>query len=372
MKKKIPAVLMAFAITAGLMPCAYALADGVPSSVEAATLNKVEVLKDEDGVPYFQLEVQFPQSFINLSEERPDDGDTWIDYYWKIDSGSWEYLGGGSTDCLIDESYGCAVPGKTNTYNVSNIYPENESNDQAILIKDHTYTLRVQLGYQYRDISSDEDLRNPFKFVYSAFSNEISIGSGSFYKKVSDWAKPELQNAYDLGLIPDILVGADMTKPITREEFCELAVLLYEKVTGSSSEPVAPNPFTDTTNAQILKAFKLGITTGTTATTFSPNVRINREQCATMLFRAIKVMKPKANFSTAGIKDFADQSSISSWAVQATKYMFKMGIIAGSADGNFKPKATTTAQEASGYGMATREQAIALSIRTYEKVPSIS
>ena len=372
MKKKILAILMTLVITMGLMPCAYALIDGVPSSVEAAVLNKVEVLNDEDGVPYFQLEVRFPQSFIDLSEERPDDGNPWIDYYWKIDNGSWEYLGGGSTDCLIDESYGCAVPGKTNTYNVSNIYPENEGNDQAIIIKDHTYTLRVQLGYQYRDISSDEDLAYPFKFVYSSFSNELAIGSGSFYKKVSDWAKPELQNAYDLGLIPNILVGADMTKPITREEFCELAVLLYEKVTGQTSVPASPNPFTDTTNTQILKALKLGITTGTSTTTFSPNVLINREQCAAMLFRAIKAMKPNADFSTAGVKDFLDQSKISSWAVEATKYMFKMGIIAGDSKGNFMPKATTTAQKAAGYGMATREQAIALSVRTNEKIPSIS
>jgi hypothetical protein len=29
------------------------------------------------------------------------------------------------------------------------------------------------------------------------------------------------------GLIPDILKGADLTKPINREEFCELALLLY-------------------------------------------------------------------------------------------------------------------------------------------------
>ncbi|MPN31108.1 hypothetical protein SDC9_178582 [bioreactor metagenome] len=163
-----------------------------------------------------------------------------------------------------------------------------------------------------------------------------------------------------------------MTKPITREEFCELAVLLYEKVTGNSSEPVTPNPFTDTTNPQILKAFKLGITTGTSATTFSPNLLINREQCAALLFRTIKAMKPDADFSIAGVKDFPDQKNISSWAVDAAKYMFKVGIIAGDKNGNFMPKATTTAQEASGYGMATREQAIALSIRTYEKIPGIS
>ncbi|MEA4921043.1 MAG: S-layer homology domain-containing protein [Clostridiaceae bacterium] len=366
MKKKILAVILALVITAGMMPYACALAEGVPSSVEAAKLNKVEIQNDEDGVPCFQLEIKFPQSFMDLSKEKPADGYTWIDYYWKIDGGSWEHLGGGMTDSFFDPSYGFAVSGQANTYRVPYIYPENESTANKIIIKDHTYTMKVQISYGYPTESSG------IVFVYSEFSNELSIGSGSFYKNISDWAKPELQNAYDLGLIPDILIGADMTKPITREEYCELAVLLYEKATGNSSEPIAPNPFTDTANTQILKAFKLGITTGTSANTFSPNVLINREQCAAMLFRAIKAMKPNVDFSTAGVKDFPDQNNISSWAVEATKYMFKIGIIQGDSNGNFMPKATTTAQEASDYGMATREQAIALSVRTYEKVPSIS
>ncbi len=365
MKKRILAFLMALVITASLMPCAYALADGVPSSVEAAMLNKVEVLSDEDGVPYFQLEIKFPQSFMDLSKEQPADGNTWIDYYWKIDDGSWEILSSGMTDTFFDPSYGCAVSGQANTYRVPYIYPEDEGGSNEIVIKDHTYTLKVILSYCYYDETGE------YNSIGSQFSNELSIGSGSFYKNISEWAKSELQDAYDLGLIPDILIGADMTKPITREEFCELAVLLYEKIMGNKCEPVSPNLFTDTKNTQILKAFKLGITTGTSATTFSPNVLINREQCAAMLFRAIKAMKPNGDFNIAGIKDFPDQSNISSWAVEATKYMYKNGIITGDSNGNFMPKAATTSQEAAGYGMATREQAIALSMRTYEKIPNL-
>ncbi|HHW46999.1 MAG TPA: hypothetical protein GXX14_00065 [Clostridiaceae bacterium] len=205
----------------------------------------------------------------------------------------------------------------------------------------------------------------------NSFPNVASISNETFYENASNWAKPEIQRAYDLGLIPGILKGADMTKPITREEFCELAVLLYENVTGKKSEPVSPNPFTDTSNPQILKAYKLGITTGTTPTTFSPKVLINREQCATMLFRAIKAIHPEGDYSIASVKDFPDQKHISDWAVEATKYMYKIGIIAGDANGNFMPKATTPEQEAAGYGMATREQAIALALRTYDKAPEI-
>lgn len=33
------------------------------------------------------------------------------------------------------------------------------------------------------------------------------------------------------------------------------------------------------------------------------------------------------------------------------------------------PKATTTAQEAAGYGTATREAAVLMSVRTYEVLP---
>lgn len=205
----------------------------------------------------------------------------------------------------------------------------------------------------------------------SPFSNVAPAGTETLYKDASTWAKPEIQKANDLGLIPDILKGADMTKPITREEFAELVVMLYEKVTGKKSEPVSPNPFADTTNLQVLKAYNLGITKGTSQTTFSPKVLINREQCATMLFRAIKAIRPQGDYSVAGVKDFPDQKYISDWAVEATKYMNKMGIINGDAQGNFMPKAATPAQEAAGCGMATREQAIALSVRTHDKVPEI-
>ena len=35
----------------------------------------------------------------------------------------------------------------------------------------------------------------------------------------ADWSTPELQEAADAGLIPDVLVGKDMTAPVTRGEF---------------------------------------------------------------------------------------------------------------------------------------------------------
>lgn len=151
-----------------------------------------------------------------------------------------------------------------------------------------------------------------------------------------------------------------MTKPITREEFAELVVKLYEITTGTKAQVESPNPFTDTTNPEILKAFKLGITTGTSKTTFTPKALTNREQVASMLSRAIKKMVPEDDFSTEGAPVFTDQNDISSWALEHVSYIAKLGIIKG-ADGKFLPLSSTT-----------REQAIAMSLRTFNRFDDIS
>lgn len=193
-----------------------------------------------------------------------------------------------------------------------------------------------------------------------------SFAEGKAWSDASKWATEELNKADELGLIPEILKGADMTKPITREEFATLVVRLYEKVTGKTAAAASTNPFTDTQNPEILKAYQLSITQGTSATTFTPWELTNREQVATMLSRAIRVMVPNGDFSVAGAPAFSDQGDISSWAVEHVKFMGKMGIIKG-ADGKFMPRATTTTQQAAGYATTTREQAIAMGVRIFEQ-----
>lgn len=319
-----------------------------------------ELAEMADGKPCFTLKWTNHEEILDLEEYGRAGVEIQVDI--KVGDGQWRFDAGKSL-----------YKNRFSMKNVSGVYvtdgfecsPADLGVDGAVDIKANAYYLRVRYAFfAYSDDSGDH-------WVYSPFSNVATVSAGAFYKAASEWAKPELQKAYELGLIPDILKGADMTKPITREEFAELAVLLYESVTGQKSAPFSPNPFTDTSNPQILKAYNLGITTGTSATAFSPNVLINREQCATMLFRTIKAIYPQGNYSVAGVKDFPDQKYISDWAIEAAKYMNKMGILTGDAQGNFMPKATTPKQEADGYGMATREQAVALSVRTYNKAPEI-
>jgi hypothetical protein len=361
MKKKLLSTLFSLLLILGMMPMSVfaALPEGVPSSLEAPSIKGIDLKHNEDGIPYFEAQVYFPQSVLNLDSEAPGGGSVFWEYSVKVDNGSWSDYGGGGYINVYTGGEDGEAPVSAGNFAVT-FNPIDEGSLTSVDIQNHIYSYQLRVYYDYYEGWQD------MQPIYSPISNAVTIGSGSFYSDASTWAEPELKKASDLGLIPDILKGADMTKPITREEFCELSVLLYEKATAKTAEAASANPFTDTSNPQILKAYQLGITTGISATTFAPKKLINREQCAAMLFRAIKAIVPSGDYSITGVKDFPDQKSISAYAVDATKYMSNIGIIKGDTAGNFMPKATTSVQEANGYGMATREAAILMSVRTYE------
>ena len=225
----------------------------------------------------------------------------------------------------------------------------------------------VKVRYKIDERAYKQSGVTAMTMLYSPYSNTLSYGMPA-WSAASQWATGELKKADEYGLIPDILKGADLTKKITREEFAEVALLMYQKASGiTDTTPYAPNPFTDTNNPRILKAFKLGIVKGYSDTEFAPKQLINREQVAAMLARAVKLIAPDADYSTAGAPVFSDQKDISGWALDDCLYMSKIGIIKG-ADGKFMPRAISDAQKAIGYANTSREQALAMSVRTVEQL----
>ena len=197
----------------------------------------------------------------------------------------------------------------------------------------------------------------------------------------SEWAKSELEEAAALGLIPDRLKGADLTAPITRAEFAAVSVKCYEALTDVKAEPYAPNPFTDTTDAEVLKAYNIDVTNGTSPTTFSPEEVLNREQAATMLTRLYKkiaidgwTLETDGNYAGTfrGMYEtpapFADDKNISGWAKDSVYFMKAKGVIDGVGGNKFAPRATTESEEAAGYAQATREQAILIAKRMVQKL----
>ena len=192
-----------------------------------------------------------------------------------------------------------------------------------------------------------------------------------------DWARPELEKAEEMGLIPDVLQGQDLTAPITRAEFAAVAVKVFENLSGAKALPDVTNPFTDTRDAEVLKAFNIGAVNGTSATTFTPDALLNREQCATMLTRVFKrctmagwtlAADSQFKLSYAMPAKFADDKDISGYARDSVYFMAANGIINGVGGNRFAPKNTTSAQEAQGYANATREQALAIAVRMVENL----
>jgi len=183
----------------------------------------------------------------------------------------------------------------------------------------------------------------------------------------------ELREAQAIGLIPDILSGTDFTQPITRIEFAHLLILLCETYTGVTTLPLNSNPFTDTDDQYALKAQALGIMAGTEPALFSPAGSIDRETMAIMLYRAIRLIAPLADYLVYSITVpyIPDYIQISEGALPSVGYLYSREIVRGGHDNLFMPRPITDEQTAENFGIATREQCVVLAKRIYEKLPDI-
>lgn len=137
-------------------------------------------------------------------------------------------------------------------------------------------------------------------FIILSFSIGMTEAaeSSSSYSGASSWAVPELDRAAGYGFITG-RIKDNMSSNITREEFAEIAVRFYEVYTGINAEP-GNAKFSDTSNPEILKAANLGLTTGIGDGKFGPKALVTREQIATMLLRALKVIRPEGDFTVTG------------------------------------------------------------------------
>lgn len=152
---------------------------------------------------------------------------------------------------------------------------------------------------------------------------------------VDEWAVDLVNEAIALNLMPSRLKGQDLRGSITRLQFASLAVRLYEAMGGQAISAPSHTPFTDTSDPEAGKAWALGITAGTSATTFSPSKPITREQAAVMLSAVYRKLGGRVEGENIS---FADSSSISSWARSSVSFMARHGIIVGTGNNCFSPQ----------------------------------
>ena len=188
----------------------------------------------------------------------------------------------------------------------------------------------------------------------------------------SAWAIEEVENARNAGIIPDHL-DSQYQDNITREEFCEIAAALVESRTGETmadvldqKELTSRNPFSDTSNSDVIAMNALGVVNGTGGGRFSPNDEITREEAATMLTRLGEIMNLSGPESVE--LSFSDAGSISDWAYDAVGFVSSCKdptnnnyVMGGTGENRFSPK-----------DPYTREQAFVSFMRLYNAIGSCS
>ena len=197
------------------------------------------------------------------------------------------------------------------------------------------------------------------KIILSVISLSAVIGTSAMAADLSGWAVSDYQQANEAGLVSYSVVSNNLKDNITREEFCELAVNLYEKLTGEDMIEPEVSPFTDTNSMAVAQAYCYGMVSGTGDGTFTPDRLVTREEMAKMLVSALTASEVDFNLSDGYegaevIEAFSDADEVSSWAKPAVITMLNYSLMNGVDESTFQP-----------LGSTTREQAISSINRSY-------
>lgn len=168
--------------------------------------------------------------------------------------------------------------------------------------------------------------------------------------KTSVWAQSDVNFALDNGLLDTELLGNNYTKPITRLQFCSVAVRLAEVLTGKEITPAPNGTFKDTDNLYVRKAYAAGITAGTTATTFEPNGTLTRQQMATFIYRALQYVEKNSDHRytdyVSRLSSYTDSKQIQSWATESMAFMNALDLVKGTSATALSPNGTCTIEQA--------------------------
>lgn len=174
------------------------------------------------------------------------------------------------------------------------------------------------------------------------------------YAMPSNWALESVEYALDNHLVTYEMMER-LQEPINRNDFAKMVILLYEAISSDEAPIVYFNPFNDTSNIDILKAYQLGIVNGKGNGRFSPNDLITRQEIAVMLLRTLFVSSAEISFIN-NPTFFYDENLISPWAKEAVHTLYQMDVLNGVGNNEIDP-----------LGMATREQVITLCAKIHKQ-----
>ena len=132
---------------------------------------------------------------------------------------------------------------------------------------------------------------------------------------------------------------------LTRGQFIVMLLRAY----GIESDSTAAHNFSDSGNTYytgyLAAAKRLGITNGVGNNRFAPEQSITRQEMFTLLYNALRVIgAPPASTAGRTLTDFSDASAIAPWAKDAMTLLVESGTVSGSG-GKLNPTGITTRGE---------------------------
>ena len=134
-------------------------------------------------------------------------------------------------------------------------------------------------------------------------------------------------------------VGAGTFSPNTACTRAQIVKILYNRSGNQADYSNYYLPFTDVApgawyyNA-VAWAYYNDVTSGTSATMFTPNAAITRQQLVTFLYRYTVKYAPEFTGNAAPISAFPDADSVANWAYAAMSWAVGNGLIKGNAHDN--------------------------------------
>ena len=134
-------------------------------------------------------------------------------------------------------------------------------------------------------------------------------------------------------------VGAGTFSPDTACTRAQIVKILYNLSGNQTDYSYYYLPFTDVApgawyyNA-VAWAYCNDVTSGTSATTFTPNAAITRQQLVTFLYRYTVKYAPEFTGNAAPISAFPDAGSVANWAYAAMSWAVGNGLIKGNGHDN--------------------------------------
>ena len=171
--------------------------------------------------------------------------------------------------------------------------------------------------------------------IAEEYGYRAALISGEPWSRCATWAEDSMKQADQMDLIPTRLQNRDLTAAISRAEFAAVAVAMYESLSGKSvPEYTDPNPFTDTDDTDVLKAYGLGVVNGIGGGLYDPNGTLTREQAMTLLGRVYELVITGAVGDGSGlprddVQKFDDDAAISNYARNYIYFFVSSGVVNG-------------------------------------------